>query len=159
MTCQGSPPFEQSYGPSAGGEPGPPGPPGPEGPEGPPGIQGIPGPQGIQGIPGPQGDPGPPGPPGPSATRGATTIDFGSGAGEGYVTVAVTGQGGLLEGSAVSAWLRVADSVDHTADEHRVASIQVAAGDIVPGVGFTISAYYTAAGKTYGVWNLAWSWE
>jgi hypothetical protein len=52
--------------------------------------------------------------------------------------VAVTGQAGILAGSLVEAWLFPAATADHTADEHWVETIEVMAGNVVAGTGFTI---------------------
>jgi hypothetical protein len=70
------------------------------------------------------------------------------------------------------------DSADHLADEHRVETLSVFAGNIVPGVGFTIYAQNTSqlneplsplnravygsqggqGTRIYGQWTVDWVW-
>lgn len=93
--------------------------------------------------------------------QGQTTVDFGSGASQSndtYKTVTVTGQALILSTSDVEAWVRVAASADHNVDEHSVENLEVRAGNIVVGTGFTIYVTCTT-GKTYGVFNLSWVWN
>jgi len=84
----------------------------------------------------------PPG--GSSANVGTTTVNFGSFPGCSDTSVSVTGQAGILAGSVVNAWIYPSSTADHTADEHIVETIQVYAGNIVAGVGFTIYARNTS---------------
>jgi hypothetical protein len=72
--------------------------------------------------------------------QGTTTVNFGAFPGSSDTTVAVTGQAGILAGSLVEAWMYPTATADHTADEHWVETIQVVAGNIVAGTGFTIYA-------------------
>ena len=111
--------------------------------------------------------------------QGSTTINFGAFPGKSDASVVVTGQTGIVAGSLVEAWLRLADSADHLADEHWVETIRVAAGAIVAGTGFTIYArngsqinegpqdntdtniknMLAAKGtRIYGVWSVDWAW-
>lgn len=69
---------------------------------------------------------------------GTAVLDFGAFPGASDASVVVTGQTFIGAASRVEAWLRLQDSADHSADEHLVETIKVAAGNIVPGVGFTI---------------------
>lgn len=75
--------------------------------------------------------------------RGTAAVDFGAFPGASDASVNVTGQTFIGAASNVEAWLRLQDSADHTADEHWVETIAVRAGNIVPGVGFTIYAWNT----------------
>ncbi len=145
---------------------GPQGPIGLTGNTGPTGADGAQGIQGIQGIQGPQGDVGPSGPTGPagigSANSGAATIDFGPFPGSSDTTVSVTGQASILSGSKVQAWIRPVATADHSADEHLVEPIQIIAGNIVVGVGFTIYGLNTnQRGDTRlsGQFNVMWNWN
>lgn len=79
-----------------------------------------------------------------SGAAGTTTINFGAFPGGSDATVTVTGQTGILSGSVVQAWIVAQDTADHTADEHRVETISVTAGNIVAGTGFTIYAQNTS---------------
>lgn len=79
----------------------------------------------------------------PSAGTGASgtaVVDFGAFPGTTDATVAVTGQASILSGSTVRAWIQIADSADHSADEHIVLAtmVDVVTSDIVAGTGFTI---------------------
>lgn len=91
---------------------------------------------------------------------GTTTIDFGTaGSPNQNPTVAVTGQGSILAGSLVEAWIMPVATSDHTADEHIVESIsglRVVAGPVTAGVGFTI--YGAASGTAQGAFTVAWAW-
>lgn len=93
---------------------------------------------------------------------GTTTVSFGAFPGATDASVAVTGQTGIVAGSLVGAWIRPVATADHTADEHRIEDIVVAADTIVAGTGFTI---FARSGRTsgqstrlYGSWTLAWAW-
>lgn len=99
--------------------------------------------------------------------QGTTTIDFGAFPGSTDTSVAVTGQASILAGSLVEAWLIPTATADHSADEHRVEAINVMAGNIVAGTGFTV--YGTSdqqlmdpVGDTpmpYGLWTVGWVWN
>jgi len=118
---------------------------------------------------------------------GTVTLDFGAFPGASDAAVVVTGQAGIVSGSRVEAWLRIADTADHSADEHVVETIKVAAGTIVAGVGFTVQgvntgtlsepltrpgAGFTVGGRAaevgasiggmgtrlYGTWLVDWVW-
>lgn len=75
---------------------------------------------------------------------GTATLDFGSFPGKSDASVDVTGQTDILAGSFVQAWLYPTATADHTADEHLVEGIRIVAGNIVPGVGFTIYGINTS---------------
>lgn len=79
-----------------------------------------------------------------AATTGTATLDFGAFPGSSHATVAVTGQGAIVAGSLVEAWIRPVATADHTADEHMVETLKVIAADIVAGVGFTIHGFNTS---------------
>ena len=78
----------------------------------------------------------------------------------------ITGQSGILSGSLVEAWIRLEDSADHSADEHRVETLKVMAGNIVAATGFTIYGVNTSqlanhgqGTRLYGQWNVSWVWN
>lgn len=127
-------------------DPGPPGPQGPEGRAGVAGQDGRPGRDGSAGAPGAEGRPGRDGRDGaPGATgapgvgvTGEAVLDFGAFPGASDAAVVITGQAAITADSTVEAWLRMEATADHTADEHRVESLAVTAGSIVPGTGFTV---------------------
>lgn len=78
--------------------------------------------------------------PGATGAQAVTTISFGAFPGASDASLDITGQTGIDVSSVVTAWLQPADTDDHTADEHRIETISVMAGNVVPGVGFTIYA-------------------
>lgn len=98
---------------------------------------------------------------------GIVTLNFGAFPGASDTTLNVTGQGGIVSGSLVEAWLRPEATADHSADEHIIETIKVVAGNITAGVGFTIYAVNTnqineptgQGTRLYGVWSVAWVWN
>jgi hypothetical protein len=74
---------------------------------------------------------------------GTTTVNFGTFPGSSDTSVVITGQTGILSGSFVEAWITPTATADHTADEHFAETVQVMAGNIVAGTGFTIYAKNT----------------
>jgi len=93
-----------------------------------------------------------------SANIGVGVVDFGAFPGGPDASLVVTGQAGILSGSVVVAQIRVADSADHAADEHWVEEIDVFAGNIVPGTGFTIYAK-SRGDDLSGQFNVQWNWS
>jgi len=91
----------------------------------------------TSGRDGSDGAAGAPGAPGVGMT-GTASLNFGGYPGDNEASVVVTGQAGIVAGSVVEAWLRIEDSADHSADEHRIEELALSVGDIVAGVGFTI---------------------
>jgi hypothetical protein len=96
---------------------------------------------------------------------GTATLDFGAFPGATDASVAVTGQTGIVAGSLVGAWIRPVATAEHSADEHWVEGLAIAAGNIVAGTGFTIygrvidDQAYTKASRLYGTWTIAWAWD
>lgn len=72
---------------------------------------------------------------------GITTINFGAFPGGHDASVAISGQAGILSESLVEAWIMPVATSDHSADEHMVEPIKIIAGNISPGVGFTIYGF------------------
>jgi hypothetical protein len=99
---------------------------------------------------------------------GTIDLNFGAFPGGHDATVAVTGQSGITGSSLVEAWIQPMASSDHSADEHMVESIRVAARDLSAGVGFTVYGFentfheHTAdvsdAHQLYGVFKVTWAW-
>lgn len=79
-----------------------------------------------------------------ASAMGSGEIDFGAFPGKSDATLAVTGQTSISLTSLVEAWIYPKATTDHSADEHILESIKVAARDIVAGVGFTIVAVNTS---------------
>lgn len=90
-----------------------------------------------------------------TAVKGTAILDFGAGATE--ASVAVTGQTDIVDESSVEAWIRLEDSADHTAAEHREDHFDISAGAIVEGTGFTIYGV-SRSGTLTGEYNVFWVW-
>jgi hypothetical protein len=73
-------------------------------------------------------------------TRGTTTVNFGAFPGASDASATITGQAGIVAGSRVRAWIEATTTADHSADEHWLETIDVIAGNIATGTGFTIYA-------------------
>jgi hypothetical protein len=92
--------------------------------------------------------------------RGIALLDFGAFPGGSDASVVVTGQSGIQAASTVKAWLQPAVTSDHSADEHIVETLEVFAGNIVAGTGFTIYGVNTSPTiGLYGKWNVGWLWS
>ena|SRR5215217_6510437 len=94
--------------------------------------------------------------------QGQTTVDFGAFPGSSDTSIAVTGQAAILTGSLVEAWLRLEATADHSVDEHWVEEIEVSAGNIIAGTGFTIYALHRPAQDDtmlYGQFTVGWVWN
>ena len=90
------------------------------------------------------------------ATTGTATVDFGTGA---YDTnLAVTGQAGITTSNLVEAWLSGTASSNNLADAGFVEQLQIYAGDIVNGTGFTIYAF-CPSGRAFGQYVINWVWN
>jgi hypothetical protein len=88
---------------------------------------------------------------------GTATLDFGAFPGATDTTATVTGQGAILSNSFVEAWILPAVTPEHNADEHWVEEMDVLAGNVVAGTGFTIYVV-TRNYRLYGRWNVGWVW-
>lgn len=90
---------------------------------------------------------------------GTAEVDFGAYPGGSDAEFAITGQGSILSGSIVEAWLHPIDNADRTAGEHLALSelVDVTAYLVVVGTGFTIHIHVRhemIVGKV-SVW---WAW-
>lgn len=88
--------------------------------------------------------------------QGSATIDFGTGNTDAKVTV--TGQTAILGTNLVEAWLSGAATANNLADAGFAEQLQVYAGDIVAGVGFTIYAL-VPSGRAFGQYVTNWVWN
>jgi hypothetical protein len=79
-------------------------------------------------------------PPSGGTNVGQTTVNFGAFPGSSDTSVTITGQTSIASGSRVFASITPVATADHSADEHVVETIDVYAGNIVAGTGFTIYA-------------------
>lgn len=90
---------------------------------------------------------------------GATAIDFGAFPGSYDASLVITGQSAIVAGSIVQAWLVATATADHSADEHWVDPPFIVAGEISPGVGFTIRATARDGGRAFGLYTVHWKWS
>lgn len=98
-------------------------------------------------------------------SRGIAIVDFGEFPGSSNTEIVITGQDSISSDSIVKAFLLAKDTDDHTAIEHAFESLDVVAGNIVAGEGFTIyvkdSSVVLNTDKhpmPYGKWSIAWEW-
>ena len=91
-----------------------------------------------------------------SAT-GTTTVNFGVYPGDNIATTTVTGQGSILTGSNVEAFLMGDTSSDHSAYEHNMVPMRLCCGNIVASTGFDIVATCVTM-KLTGNWTVRWVW-
>ena len=91
--------------------------------------------------------------------KGSAQVDFGSSAAsESSLAIAFPT---IALADTVEAWCVPVATADHSIDEHLMLPPRIVAGNVVPGVGFTI--YATAndqpGSSTYGAWSVAWRWS
>ena len=107
---------------------------------------------------------------------GTAIVDFGAFPGSLHATTVITGQTGIVADSKVEVWINPIDSVDHSADEHKVEPLRATHSTIVADTGFTAEMFYTGEhpvidtqfrrGPTpnanhprcYGKCNVMWAW-
>lgn len=87
--------------------------------------------------------------------QGTITVDFGSKGTDVSVFVAAPTIG---SSNLVEAWVFPATTASNTADNHWVESLQVTAGNVQDGVGFTIYAKVNI-GLGHGIYNIGWVWN
>lgn len=91
--------------------------------------------------------------------QGTNVVDFGtSGSNDAFVTI--TGQSNIKSNSLVQAWIIASPTKDNSTAEHYNNAPIVMAGDIVPGVGFTIRAFSRDFDLlSFGQWTVGWCWN
>jgi hypothetical protein len=92
--------------------------------------------------------------------QGAATIDFGAAPGTNLASVTVTGQAGVVSGSAVEAWIMGSDSTaSHTAYEHMMMAreVEVTPTVISAGSGFVLTALTQL--RLTGLVAVRWVWN
>jgi hypothetical protein len=90
---------------------------------------------------------------------GIAAVDFGVYPGSNESSIVVTGQASISATSKAEAWIMGDDSTgDHTANDHRYASVLMglSCGTPTAGTGFTI--YARALDKLQGTWTVRWVW-
>jgi hypothetical protein len=90
--------------------------------------------------------------------QGTANLDFGAHPGADEAFVDVTGQTGFVASSLAEAWLYPKDTADHSADEHRVADLQVDAAYQADGT-IRIFGRQVDAEPLSGVFNVGWVWN
>ena len=95
----------------------------------------------------------------PAPAVGRALLNFGAPPGSGEARTVVTGQTGIASTSTVMARRLIAATADHSADEHAGEDLDVDAGYIVPGVGFTIIGRPRNPARLYGQYHVAWTWS
>ena len=90
------------------------------------------------------------------ATQGTATIDFGTGKLD--TSVAVTGQGAITTANLVEAWLSGTSTSNNLTDASFTDDIEVFAGDVVNGTGFTIYGF-CHRGVAFGQYVVNWVWN
>jgi len=120
-------------------------------------TDGFGGRQGIQGVPGTAGTNGTNGTNG--GNTGSAIINFGPAPGNNTAQVVVTGQAAILSTSAVQPFFMADTTTDHNAYDHMFAALVVdlTAGSIVPGVGFTVNA--TCSDNVVGTFEVRFVWN
>lgn len=103
--------------------------------------------QGPQQVPAPASSSG--------ATYGSSEIDFGAYPGATYVSLDVA-EPDITSSMRVIATVAARATADHSIDEHVVEEIEVRAGNVVDGVGFTLYAR-TRNDRLTGRWAIDWS--
>jgi hypothetical protein len=93
------------------------------------------------------------------AGTGTAVLNFGSAPGTNQVSLAVTGQGSIVGGSLVEAWLSPTPTATRNLEEIKLLSagrLGVLAHTVVAATGFTITA--TTDIRLTGTLNVNWVW-
>lgn len=91
------------------------------------------------------------------STVGTAILDFGSAPGSNMTTVTVTGQTGITSSSPLVVFIRSDDSTaDHNSMAHTFARLNLNAGSIIVGTGFTITA--TSDLRLTGTFQVRWAY-
>ena len=91
------------------------------------------------------------------STVGTAILDFGSAPGSNMTTVTVTGQTGITSSSPLVVFMRSDDSTaDHNSMAHTFARLNLNAGSIIVGTGFTITA--TSDLRLTGTFQVRWAY-
>lgn len=85
---------------------------------------------------------------------GTTTLTFG---GKETTTFVAVSSPTIGANSLVEAWVFPASTASNTPDNHWVENMDIVAGNVQAGVGFTIYAKATL-GLCHGIFNVAWVW-
>lgn len=89
---------------------------------------------------------------------GQTTIDFGAFPGTLDASVTITGQGAIVSGSLVEAWVYPIATADHSVAEHYTDPPRIMAGEITAAAGFVIRGFSLDQRPRYGLYTINWAW-
>lgn len=91
---------------------------------------------------------------------GTAILDFGAFPGASDAKTVIVGQSTITASANIEPWIRRAATADHSEDEHSMTSMLVSAGDIVPGIGFTIYGVSDEPFETLlvGQYSVGWAW-
>lgn len=90
------------------------------------------------------------------ANKGTAILNFGSAPGTNMVITTVTGEAGILSGSAADAFIMANSTATHNSYEHSIVPIILRCGNIIPGIGFDIIA--TSELRLTGTFLVNWVW-
>jgi hypothetical protein len=93
---------------------------------------------------------------GTSGASGTAQVDFGNGSIDS--STVITGQSLIAASSSVIVQRAAIATATHSVDEHVIEEFDVVAGNIVPGVGFTVYGHARRS-RLYGAFSVAWRWE
>lgn len=88
--------------------------------------------------------------------QGTAVVDFGGKATD--AKVVVTGQSSITGTNLAEAWVFPSATASNTADNHWVEDLEVVAGNVVAGTGFTIYAK-SRTGFAHGQYTVGWVWN
>ena len=94
---------------------------------------------------------------GGGGTNGTATLNFGPAPGTNRLSVAVTGQTGILSTSTVNCFMMADSTSDHNTEEHLLIPINLRANTIVAGAGFTVQAF--TEWRLTGTFKIRWNWS
>lgn len=93
---------------------------------------------------------------GTTVNTGSATLNFGSAPGTNFVSVAVTGQALITGSSKIKVYKSTQATATHNDYEHMIVPLELTAGSIVAGTGFTI--YANTNLRLSGTFNINWEW-
>lgn len=93
----------------------------------------------------------------PASGNGFDTVDMGAFPGSTNSSRVITGQTLISSTANVEAWLVPSDTPEHPFDDHLVEEIDITAGFVSAGNGFTIYAK-TRNVLLHGQYSIGWAW-
>lgn len=93
---------------------------------------------------------------GSTINSGSAVLDFGATPGTNYVTLDITGQTTIAGTSKIKVYKNIQSTATHNVEEHQIVPLELTAGNIVAGTGFTI--YALSDLRLDGTFNVYWEW-